>query len=70
MRLADIMFTEVKTIGPGATLGEARTLMETSGIHHLVVVEGGPHGITWTHAEKVNTELVNFLRQPVPAVAV
>jgi acetoin utilization protein AcuB len=41
MRLADIMSTEVKTIGPGATLGEARTLMESSGIHHLVVVEGG-----------------------------
>jgi CBS domain-containing protein len=41
MRLADIMSTEVKTIGPGATLGEARTVMETSGIHHLVVVEGG-----------------------------
>jgi len=41
MRLADIMSSEVKTIGPGATLGEARTVMETSGIHHLVVVEGG-----------------------------
>jgi CBS domain-containing protein len=41
MRLADIMSTQVKTVGPGATLGEARTLMETAGIHHLVVVEGG-----------------------------
>ena len=28
----------------------------------LVVVEGGPHGLTWTHAEKVNRELVDFLR--------
>jgi len=28
----------------------------------LAVVEGGPHGVTWTHAEKVNTELVSFLR--------
>ena len=36
----------------------------------LVVVEGGPHGITWTHAEQVNTELVNFLGEPSPAVAV
>ena len=27
----------------------------------LVVVEGGPHGITWTHAEKVNRELLDFL---------
>ena len=29
----------------------------------LVVVEGGPHGLTWTHAEKVNHELLNFLGQ-------
>jgi non-heme chloroperoxidase len=28
----------------------------------LVVVEGGPHGVTWTHADKVNLELVNFLK--------
>jgi len=27
----------------------------------LVVVEGGPHGITWTHAEQVNRELLGFL---------
>src|ERR1019366_6190299 len=29
----------------------------------LVVVEGGPHGMTWTHAEKVNHELLDFLGQ-------
>ncbi len=29
----------------------------------LVVVEGGPHGILWTHAEKVNRELLAFLGQ-------
>ncbi len=29
----------------------------------LVVVGGGPHGLTWTHAEKVNRELVDFLGQ-------
>jgi non-heme chloroperoxidase len=29
----------------------------------LVIVPGGPHGITWTHAELVNPELVNFLGQ-------
>jgi pimeloyl-ACP methyl ester carboxylesterase len=28
---------------------------------HLVVVEGGPHGLIWTHAENVNLELVEFL---------
>src|SRR5580658_7861528 len=27
----------------------------------LFVVRGGPHCITWTHADEVNTELVNFL---------
>ena len=28
----------------------------------LVVVKGGPHCITWTHADEVNSELVDFLR--------
>ncbi len=28
----------------------------------LVVVEGGPHGLTWTHADRVNAELVGFLK--------
>jgi pimeloyl-ACP methyl ester carboxylesterase len=27
----------------------------------LVVVEGGPHGLTWTHSDKVNAALVEFL---------
>ena len=27
----------------------------------LVVIEGGPHGLTWTHAEKANRELLTFL---------
>jgi pimeloyl-ACP methyl ester carboxylesterase len=27
----------------------------------LLVVKDGPHCITWTHAEQVNAELVNFL---------
>jgi pimeloyl-ACP methyl ester carboxylesterase len=29
----------------------------------LVVVEGGPHGFIWTHAEQVNRELLAFLGQ-------
>ena len=29
----------------------------------LVTVEGGPHGLTWTHAERVNRELLEFLGQ-------
>jgi non-heme chloroperoxidase len=28
-----------------------------------VIVEGGPHGLTWTHAEKVNRALLDFLGQ-------
>jgi non-heme chloroperoxidase len=27
----------------------------------LVVIEGGPHGIPWTHADDVNKALLNFL---------
>jgi pimeloyl-ACP methyl ester carboxylesterase len=39
----------------------ARTQKAVKGAR-LVVVEGGPHGLTWTHAEKVNAELVAFLK--------
>jgi non-heme chloroperoxidase len=28
----------------------------------LVVVQGGPHAIPWTHADQVNTALLDFLR--------
>jgi non-heme chloroperoxidase len=29
----------------------------------LVVVDGGPHAIAWTHADQVNAALLDFLRQ-------
>jgi non-heme chloroperoxidase len=29
---------------------------------HLLVIEGGPHAIPWTHADQVNTALLGFLR--------
>ena len=29
----------------------------------LVIVEGGPHGLTWTHADKVNSALLDFIGQ-------
>ena len=29
----------------------------------LVVVQGGPHAIPWTHAGQVNTALLDFLRR-------
>jgi pimeloyl-ACP methyl ester carboxylesterase len=28
----------------------------------LIVIEGGPHAIAWTHAGQVNTALLDFLR--------
>jgi pimeloyl-ACP methyl ester carboxylesterase len=27
----------------------------------LAVIEGGPHGLNWTHAEELNRILVEFL---------
>jgi pimeloyl-ACP methyl ester carboxylesterase len=27
----------------------------------FVELKGGPHGVLWTHAEQINTELVKFL---------
>jgi non-heme chloroperoxidase len=35
----------------------------------LVVVEGGPHAISWTHAEQVNHALVQFIGARSPAMA-
>jgi non-heme chloroperoxidase len=29
----------------------------------LVVIEDGPHGITWTHADRVNRALLDFLKE-------
>jgi len=26
-----------------------------------VELKGGPHGVLWTHAEQINSELVEFL---------
>ncbi|MEO5988553.1 MAG: alpha/beta hydrolase [Candidatus Eisenbacteria bacterium] len=37
---------------------------------NLVVIQDGPHGIGWTHADQVNKELIHFLGSPSPAVAV
>jgi len=29
----------------------------------LVVIPGGPHAINWTHADQVNSMLLDFLQQ-------
>ena len=44
---------------PGKT---ARRLPDLIKDMQLVVVEGGPHAIPWTHADQVNTALLDFLR--------
>jgi pimeloyl-ACP methyl ester carboxylesterase len=46
-------------IVPLAAAG-ARTAKMIKGAR-LHVVKGGPHGVTWTHAEEVNTQLLGFL---------
>ena len=33
----------------------------------LVVIEGGPHAIAWTHADQVNDPLLHFIGAAVPA---
>jgi pimeloyl-ACP methyl ester carboxylesterase len=29
----------------------------------LVVIEGAPHGMNWTHSEEINRELLAFLNE-------
>lgn len=43
----------------GATAMPLHEMLQGS---HMVTVEGGPHGIIWTHADQVNTELLDFLK--------
>jgi non-heme chloroperoxidase len=33
----------------------------------LVVIDGGPHAIAWTHADQVNAAVLQFLAAPAPA---
>jgi len=50
----------------------AATAMKTHQLikgSRLVVVEGAPHGLLWTHAEQVNQALINFLGQSAQARA-
>ena len=37
MRLQDVMSTEIETVAPTTSVGEARSLMRAQGIHHLLV---------------------------------
>lgn len=54
-----VIHGDADRILPLAVTGE-RTAELVQG-SRLVVVEGGPHGLTWTHAEQVNEALLSFL---------
>ncbi len=47
-----------RILPPAATGRRTAALVKGSA---LAVVEGGPHGLNWTHAEKVNREMLGFL---------
>jgi len=56
-----VIHGDADRIVPFAASGK-RTHEQVRG-SRLVVVEGGPHGITWTHAGRVNRELLDFLEE-------
>jgi non-heme chloroperoxidase len=56
-----VMHGDADRIVPIAASGH-RTAKLIKGAR-LVVVEGGPHAINWTHADEVNRELLAFLGQ-------
>ena len=55
-----VIHGDADRIVPIAASG-ARTAKAVKGAR-LLTVEGAPHGLIWTHADKVNPELVNFLK--------
>jgi len=54
-----VIHGDADRILPLAATG-ARTHESVKG-SRLAVIEGGPHGLNWTHAEHVNRELLTFL---------
>ena len=57
-----VIHGEADRIVPFHSAGE-RTAQLVKGAR-LVTIKDGPHCVTWTHAEEVNRELVNFLGEP------
>ena len=47
-----------RILPPDATSRRQAKMMKNA---KLVQLPGGPHGVLWTHADRVNTELVGFL---------
>src|SRR5262249_1881267 len=54
-----VIHGDADRIVPLAASGERTAKLIKDG--RLFVVKDGPHAITWTHADEVNSELVNFL---------
>jgi non-heme chloroperoxidase len=54
-----VIHGDADRIVPLAASGQ-RTAKQIKGAR-LSVIKDGPHAVTWTHAEEVNSELVNFL---------
>ncbi len=55
-----VIHGDADRIVPIAAAGQ-RTAQMVKGAR-LVVIKDGPHAVTWTHAEQVTPELVNFLK--------
>ena len=55
-----VIHGEADQVVPIAASGERTAKFIAGADYH--VVEGGPHGILWTHATEVNTALMHFLR--------
>src|SRR5438876_782545 len=56
-----VIHGDADRIVPYASSGQ-RTAKLVAGAR-LVTIKNGPHCITWTHADEVNTALLNFLRE-------
>ena len=56
-----VIHGDADRIVPFASSGQ-RTAKMIPGAR-LVVVKGGPHFISWTHAEEINTALLSFLKE-------
>ena len=54
-----VIHGDADRIVPFASAGKRTASLITGA--RLVTIKDGPHCISWTHAEEVNTELVNFL---------
>jgi non-heme chloroperoxidase len=62
--LSTLKLTDVSLVGFSMGTGEVTRYIGKYGAKRMrkaVLVGGGPHGVLWTHAEQVNSELVKFL---------